>query len=992
MRQCVTVRLFPIGYLLVIVYGNSKAEKFPLTRFDFHFVEVNPKAHLILVVDECSREIRDRLEHQAQRCEGRLKLLTVGLAEEARTSASRIDTYLLERLDDQSIRALLTKDYSHVPMEAIDFIIRKSSGFVKLAVTLAQAILEHPEKASARELMRTQRMQEVIAAFLVPDQADRGALQAVALLSRVGWDGELAAEGQTVAEFIGLDWRDAQRRVGRFVEKGFVARQGRYRYVTPHLLAVTLAAQAWDDYGEETLSLIAKLPTPSSRRALLERLYDLGDDLQAKQVTEMLLGVEGVFPDLASINDDGRAEIFALLAEMNPQVGLRALQRLIEHLPRSELLTFYSGRRQVVRLLEKLAWSKQTFFGAARLLLQLADAENEYWANNAGGVWVDLFGTFLGGTAVPAIERHVLIQEALNSSSEAQQRLAIRAIARVFSLQETRTFGVQDQGGRLVEPEWHPQNYAEDRAVRESGLALWDQAATHENPKIQVEARNILLRQARELARSGLTDAVIERLEKLPLTNQEERYKLRSTIDVLLEFETATITPERKQRLNAFRERIIGSSFADRLRRWTGRSTIADWKNGREPGGRTMEQEAADLADEAMNAPDTLRPELCYLATEAPQPYAFGKRLGELDAAHLWWNEIEAFVRVGQGYALASAYLQGNVEAGRNAWRDASLNAWVVEATHEFAVGVFDAVWRSEPDDKDGERLIALLDRGVLEAGRMGNLIMGGMTRHFSSDIFMQLVERVLRDDSEAATASALALIHQRLDFHTEDEQTLTQHAWRALEHHDTFSGDTMTQHYAKELAERYQAHDPLRMVRAVLQHLETQNRPLLRSNKAIQVLEQATNLQSKEVWNEVAVWLTSDRPNRLHLYLVLQGWYAQIVGAEVILEWAEQHQPDGPELVAAPTEVRGNPLDALPRTLLIRYGQNEAVAGALSGNFMSGSFWGDTSQWLEGLRTAALPWTNDAHRAVRSWAQRLVDGLDKRIEDWKLVEEERVF
>jgi hypothetical protein len=114
--------------------------------------------------------------------------------------------------------------------------------------------------------------------------------------------------------------------------------------------------------------------------------------------------------------------------------------------------------------------------------------------------------------------------------------------------------------------------------------------------------------------------------------------------------------------------------------------------------------------------------------------------------------------------------------------------------------------------------------------------------------------------------------------------------------------------------------------------------------------------------------------------------------GESVVMGWAEQHQPDGPELVAAFTAVCGNPMDALPRELLIRYGQDERVAGALYGNFNSGSYMGETSQWLESLQKTAEPWMNDSHAAVRSWAQRLVDGLAKEIERWKLVEEERRY
>jgi hypothetical protein len=132
---------------------------------------------------------------------------------------------------------------------------------------------------------------------------------------------------------------------------------------------------------------------------------------------------------MEDLDDEVRSEIAGLLVEANPQAGLSALQRILEHLPRDQLLELKAGRRHIVWALEKLAWLPETFVGAARLLLSLAEAENEEWGNNATGIWIGLFGTHLGATAVPALERHKLVEEALESSSRERQLLAVDAIA-----------------------------------------------------------------------------------------------------------------------------------------------------------------------------------------------------------------------------------------------------------------------------------------------------------------------------------------------------------------------------------------------------------------------------------------------------------------------------------------------------------------------------------------------------------------------------------
>ena len=58
-----------------------------------------------------------------------------------------------------------------------------------------------------------------------------------------------------------------------------------------------------------------------------------------------------------------------------------------------DLREFKSGRHYVVRALERIAQQSAYFERAARLLLRLAEAENETYSNNATGTFQELFGS-----------------------------------------------------------------------------------------------------------------------------------------------------------------------------------------------------------------------------------------------------------------------------------------------------------------------------------------------------------------------------------------------------------------------------------------------------------------------------------------------------------------------------------------------------------------------------------------------------------------------
>lgn len=59
------------------------------------------------------------------------------------------------------------------------------------------------------------------------------------------------------------------------------------------------------------------------------------------------------------------------------------------------------ARRSLVEAAAKLMFRSKSFNIASRLLMKLAAAENEDWANNATGMFQQLYQLYLSGTEVP---------------------------------------------------------------------------------------------------------------------------------------------------------------------------------------------------------------------------------------------------------------------------------------------------------------------------------------------------------------------------------------------------------------------------------------------------------------------------------------------------------------------------------------------------------------------------------------------------------------
>lgn len=964
----------------------------------FNWLSSQPSTTAIIVVDECDRIQADGLARQATHCNGRVRVLTVGPAPDATIAPiGEPGINVLETLNDESMHQLLGRVFPTQPMEIRGFCVQFSSGYVKLAVALSTAIERDPTIASIQNLPHINEIRPVLDRFVVTDPVDRRVMRGIALLNRVGWEGQVAAEGQTIMRFMGVEWPDARDRAGDLLRRGLISRRGRYLYVTPHLLAVWLASQVWQDRGRETLNVVSELPDWGGRRAFLERLGNLGDDATAQEVCESLLEPEGLYQTLDDINDSLRAELLTILGDARPEAGLRALGRIIGHLPRDQLLQLRQGRRQVIWTLENLARLPETFSGAARLLLQLAEAENEDIVNNATGVWASLFGTRLSGTAVPAIDRHVLIREALQSPPLGRKLLAVKAIESAIQVVEMG-MPISSSASRLPVPHWQPSTKEEDQAARLSALTILDEAMRDTEPAVQGAAREVLLNVIRALVRTGLAGAALDRWDQIPIETDVEERRARDLVESILQYDEPYLNEDQKRQFTDLRDELLGESFHHRLRRWVGEWTSADGpvpRARREEFDRPDPQEmAASLAEEVLETPDQLWPELDWLASDAAKNvFFFGRRLGELDQSHIFWAEIEARVRQGNGQLLASAYIRGQFDAGRQDWRNRVLDSWSDQP--EKAGPLLDAIWRGEADDRDASRLITVIRKGWLDAAELNLLIYGGQTKHFSREIFAKLLETVIGAKSESAMRAALSLLPQRLDFEPGDRDRLESAAWSVLEAGIPAKSDTMGEHTWARLASWYVDRDPTRITEIFLDRFETDDAPLIKNDQLAEILQKVSVRAPEAVWKKVASRLVTGKNYRLHIYL--RGWFAGLFPPEIPLSWAKEQVPERPRIVAVLTPVEQEPLSELVRQLLIRYGDDDRVSSSLYSSYLAGpsgvaSWWGDESAWLQPKMETARSWLIDPEQNVRRWASDVVQGLETRIRRAKRLEEEELF
>ena len=276
------------------------------------------------------------------------------------------------------------------------------------------------------------------------------------------------------------------------------------------------------------------LPDAETQKAFLERLTDLGYTDYAQGVARSFLSSF----DLILLNTSMGSEIFLNLSKTDHTFSMDMLEKILGSIPRDELLEFKVGRRNVIWILEKIAWWRDTFARSARMLLRLADAENEEWSNNATGTFANLFQTFLGGTEVPLWERYPVLEEAASSSNKNVQKIALKAIQATLRMTHaTRMISAEEQGVIIPPPEWNPRSRDDIQKSVNSSLGLIDKLIKSSDREIQLETSEIIISNMRTLLGLGFVSGVLDRLVLIRDQFPELEKELVKTVEMVLYYD-----------------------------------------------------------------------------------------------------------------------------------------------------------------------------------------------------------------------------------------------------------------------------------------------------------------------------------------------------------------------------------------------------------------------------------------------------------------------
>ncbi|HMG76650.1 MAG TPA: hypothetical protein VK582_24450 [Pyrinomonadaceae bacterium] len=975
--------------------------------------------HCTVVVDETDETAAKRLVETFSSMPTGVRLVTIGLEPVGNRSS---ETLQVEGLNDDLLVATMKSIAPALPPENARAIARECEHSPKLAVVIAQRINEHPELLEPGRLLADGALKGVLDTYLPIDSGSPAwpALATTSLLMRLGWTDEVDSESEILFRAVEMNPAEARRAVEELHERyGIAPLAGRFRYVSPAYLADHLAARRLSSWTRNILTQFVTALTPEMKQQFVRRLRRASSILTNRgMVEEVMLGDQGPFQSLDDLESSDIAPLLRHMAAPFPQATLRALYRLIGDSSTDELRAAKKSRRDVVWAIEQLLWPEATFEAAARLLLTLAISENETWSNNASGLWVETFQTFLGRTAAPPVARARVIQFAASSTDVASRKLAAEALGAALKVEHVHRGGMppSDVEG-IPDEEWKPTTIGQLADALEAYLELLKPLLRDEDGIVRRSATNALYTAVAGVVQFAQTlfDIWLEETEIFVGSDYSEREVILRSIRNLterlknelnrpnLDFDTSpdrrverlTFVQECLRKLAATEGKLLGDDFSSRFR-WVLFQTnqysgIQQDKQSEKDAAKELEM----LTQRAIESPKLLEEEWEWLFDQREWGRVVGwiELLGRLDAQLMFENTLR---EKGEAYPVGAMFLSVYYLAHSRAFNDADfiderLRSLIASGARPELI--FDLVFRAGYTEERQDLL-----RRMFESGSIPAVFVSQLTyRPWGPEIpVQQALELVVAAMSKADSPDAVIPFVSGYLYQVKDAiPTLREAVLQLLlAPREKEIGQDPLFNWAR-LALMYVTDSPIEIASAALEQISVYG--IHREDELIGVVERAWETADKETMfrDTIAEWLVREDVGAVggawSVRKALERVTIEQVGTDFLVGWVSE---DPEARAAALADVIGAPAGGvtdLHRQLLERFGAH-GVGSSFFSSYMTGSWTGSFASWLRGKLETARTWLSDKSPATREWAQTVVRNLEDELQLRENREQEERF
>jgi hypothetical protein len=638
-----------------------------------------------------------------------------------------------------------------------------------------------------------------------------------------------------------------------------------------------------------------------------------------------------------------------------------------------------NARRELVWALERLAWRSSSFHDAVKSLAFLAEAENETWGNNATGEFIERFQIFLGGTALPYLDRLPVLDDLLLENRQALSSLVVRALAQIGNQQDTRIGGSPDTD-EVPEAEWHPENGQVARECLNAGVNRLIQIAKQGMPGIQSDLLYAATHFSMLLRVPTVRQLVADYFDAIRQAYPETREALRRIISDLIDRETKywkDLSSTEIEELKGFHHRFEDHSLSARLMQYVGHEA---WDEEEKP-------DLKPLAKELLSPPNLLVQHWQWLTSgEASNAWRLGEALaeiddkGELDRIFLSLSVTDPDLRLLCAYICARRRVLGDK------WYEDWVLSQAVRSPKPVTL-LFDLAWRCGATDTVANTLSSVLDTEPVNPGVVGRLGFG----QWAETVSFEVMERLLSTMAKTGhSKTVIAILAHQLKSPIDIER------WRNLalqlvQSSELIRSEDMISHYWSKVAQKLVGNYSKEIASAVLREQANRGAGFWFSehSNAAKVLKECVETNPGSVWEAIRPYLSSKDTAPMFTIGFPKGLLEKMP-VEDIESWIAENPDDHASIIARITNKDFSTDETLASRIIGKYGENDHVAGAFFSAFVSGSWYGPASAHWDVLADSLEKVAGQTRLPnLRRWATNSVQSLRRMAERDRQREEE---
>lgn len=476
----------------MVIYGDVSNSLIP-DPITFIQNLITLKKRLIIVVDNCTVELHDKLTKICRRLDSKLSLLTI---EYDVRDDDNVDSYnfMLSPVSNDLLKKLLIRDFSELSPINLDNIVSNSEGNFRIAIYLAKSLLRNGNT----RLLNSRELFERL--FYQGREVDKRLMRAAQVCSLVySFDIRMQPVNEEISilsKLISVEDEALYSYVEELYCRQIIQKRGYMRAVLPHALANRLAKEFLESYPIE--NLLDKI-TKSERLSLsfFRRLKYLFDCPQAVYITNNFLN-EHSDADIinASENELEKIKCASLIV---PETMIRRLRRI----NRVGMFNISKEFDKWIAIVSFLAYEEKNFLDSIQLLITIIKSKK----NNINSYYDDfrnyLYGFFhiyLSNTCATLETRLKAITKMLESEELELYDLGLKLINELFQCGTFTGHSYFIQNTRI-------NDYGLEPKVNEWYKGVLDYCGELLNdPRYENEIKEIIAKNFRNLASIGFYD------------------------------------------------------------------------------------------------------------------------------------------------------------------------------------------------------------------------------------------------------------------------------------------------------------------------------------------------------------------------------------------------------------------------------------------------------------------------------------------------------